>query len=117
MKILHIALTDGGGAGMGLMNQHRALLQLGVDSRVLVAIKQGKDATVTEMHPNQNVWGSNKYVVLLQKIARRLGLTFNQYDRIHRRIYNIKKKIAIPLLRLCIVAHLLSVLQLVLPQK
>ena len=57
MKILHIALTDGGGAGMGLMNQHRALLQLGVDSRVLVAIKQGKDATVTEMRPNTKCVG------------------------------------------------------------
>ena len=102
---------------MELMNQHRALLQLGVDSRVLVAIKQGKDATVTEMCPNQNVWGSNKYVVILQKIARRMGLTLNQYDRTHRRIYNIKKEIAIPLLKLCIVAHQLSVLQLVLPQK
>lgn len=96
MKILHIALTDGGGAGMGLMNQHRALLQLGVDSRVLVAIKQSKDATITEMRPNQNVWGSNKYVVLLQKIARRMGLSFNLYDRTHRDIYKIKKKIAIP---------------------
>ena len=96
MKILHIALTDGGGAGMGLINQHRALLQLGVDSRVLVAMKQGKDATITEMHPNQNVWGSNKYVVLLQKIARRMGLSFNLYDRTHRDIYKIKKKIAIP---------------------
>ena len=31
-------------------------------------------------------------MVILQKIVRRLGLTFNQYDRIHRRIYNVKKE-------------------------
>ena len=87
MKVVHIAVSDGGGAGMGMMNQHHALLALGVDSRVVVARKTSSDPTVAEMRPNRNLWGSNRVAGFAQKALRRAGITFNDYDRWHHRIY------------------------------
>lgn len=91
MKVVHIAMTDGGGAGMGMMNQHRALLALGVDSRVLVAKKTSADDTVEEMRPNQNLWGG-----IAQKALRRAGITFNDYDRWHHLIYKARLRHRVP---------------------
>lgn len=92
MRVLHIALTDGGGAGMGMMNQHRALRDMGIDSRVLVAIKRGNDSTATEMRPNLNIWSSNRYVQTLQRAACRFGFSLNPYDRYHHLIYNVRRR-------------------------
>lgn len=91
MRVLHIALTDGGGAGMGMMNQHRALRDMGIDSRVLVAIKRGDDSTATEMRPNLNIWSNNRSVQILQRAACRLGISLNPYDRYHHLIYNVRR--------------------------
>ena len=96
MKVLHIALSDGGGAGIGMMNQHRALLDMGVDSRVLVAVKKTDCPTVTLAQPNQYVWSTNRYLLLIEKIARRFGICFNRYDRIHHSIYKVRKRHNVP---------------------
>lgn len=96
MKVLHIALTDGGGAGLGMMNQHLALLRAGVDSKVLVAYKKSSLDTVYEMKPNHSVWSSNMYIYLLEKIARRLGICLTEYDKIHHLIYIIRRKHPVP---------------------
>ena len=96
MKILHIALSDGGGAGMGMMNLHYALLQQGVDSRVLVANKTTDDATVQVAKPNQYLWPAIPIIRFLEKVARRFGLCFNRYDRIHHDIYKVRKKHFVP---------------------
>lgn len=96
MKVLHIALTDGGGAGLGMMNQHLALLKAGVDSKVLVADKKSSLDSVYEMKPNHSIWSSNKYIYLLEKIARRLGICLTEYDKIHHLIYIIRRKHPVP---------------------
>ena len=96
MKVLHIALTDGGGAGQGMMNQHIALLKAGVDSKVLVAQKKSSLDTVYEMKPNHSVWSSNKYVYQLEKVARRLGICLTEYDKLHHLIYIIRSKHPVP---------------------
>ena len=96
MKVLHIALTDGGGAGLGMMNQHLALLKAGVDSKVLVAYKKSSLDSVYEMKPNLSIWSSNKYIYLLEKIARRLGICLTEYDKIHHLIYIIRRKHPVP---------------------
>ena len=59
MKVLHIALTDRGGAGEGMLNQHRALLERGVDSKVLVGLKRTNLETVVQTAPNQYMWGKS----------------------------------------------------------
>lgn len=92
MKVVHIAVSDGGGAGMGMMNQHHALLALGVDSRVVVARKTSSDPTVAEMRPNRNLWGGNRVAGFVQKALRRAGITFNDYDRWHHRIYKSQRR-------------------------
>lgn len=92
MNILHIALTDGGGAGMGMMNQHHALLRMGIDSRVLVAIKRGTDPTVVAMRPNLHIWGTSRGARLAQRVACRLGICLNAYDRCHHLIYKVRKR-------------------------
>lgn len=91
MKILHIALTDGGGAGMGMMGLHHALSAKGIDSRVLVAHKRSEDERVVEMQPNLHLWSSSKCLRFLQRAACRIGVCFNDYDRWHHRIYNVRK--------------------------
>lgn len=92
MKVLHIGFSDGGGAGLGMMNQHQALLKAGIDSKVLVAKKVSSLDSVYEMKPNHSIWSSNKYVYLLEKIARRLGICLTEYDKIHHQIYKIRRK-------------------------
>ena len=92
MKVVHLALTDGGGAGMGMMNQHRALRAMGIDSRVVVAQKRTADPWVAAMQPNLHIWGRSRVMRLLQRAACRWGICFNDYDRWHHRIYQVRKK-------------------------
>ena len=92
MKILHIALSDGGGAGLGMMNLHRALLAQGVDSKVLVGVKTTDEATVVEAAPNQHVWPGGCLGFFLQRVARRLGVCFTAYDRLLLQIYKMRSE-------------------------
>lgn len=91
MKVVHIALTDGGGAGMGMMTLHRALLAQGIDSKVLVAIKRCNDAEVMALRPNLHIWGKARWMQFLQRAACRLGLCLTSYDKWHRRIFRVRK--------------------------
>lgn len=75
MKVVHIATTDGGGAGIGMLNLHHSLLANGIESYVLVATKTSNDDSVIKMEPNHNLfhWSKNKLVHKAQKILRRRG--------------------------------------------
>ena len=75
MKVVHIATTDGGGAGKGLLNLHEALLSLGVESNILVAQKTTQLGSVVCMKPNHNLyqWSNNRIIRKVQKIMRRRG--------------------------------------------
>lgn len=91
MRVLHIALTNSGGAGMGMMNLHHALLAQGIDSHVLVAHKRSDKEHVVEMLPNLHLWARSKWICFLQRVACRMGFCLNDYDRWHHRIYNVRK--------------------------
>lgn len=91
MKVVHVALTDGGGAGRGMINLHHALLAQGVDSWVLVAHKRSNDERIVEMRPNLHLWGTSRWIQILQRAACRIGFCLNDYDRWHHRIYNVRK--------------------------
>lgn len=75
MKVVHIATTDGGGAGKGMLNLHEALLSLGVESKILVAQKTMQLDSVICMTPNHNLyhWSNYRIVRKVQKIMRRRG--------------------------------------------
>ena len=92
MKVLHIALSDRGGAGAGMLNQHLALLAQGIDSKVLVALKRTDLDTVFQTEPNQYMWGTSSAAMFLQKAARRFGICLNRYDRYRRTLYKIRSK-------------------------
>ena len=87
LKVLHVALTDSGGAGRGMLNLHRALLDIGIDSKVLVAIKHSKADFVYSVKPNRNIWHHSPCIYFLERVFRKCGICFNPYDRIIRRIY------------------------------
>lgn len=55
MKILHIATTNGGGAGKAAYRLHRGLLELGQESAMLVLKKSGEDPTVEEFSYQSSV--------------------------------------------------------------
>lgn len=75
MKIVHIATTDFGGAAKGLLNLHYALLEQGVDSKILVAEKTTHIDSVYLMEPNYQLfkWSKHRLVKKVQKILRRRG--------------------------------------------
>ncbi len=49
IKVVHIGMSDSGGAGMGMMRLHRSLCSAGHDSRVLVAVQNGNDDRTCEV--------------------------------------------------------------------
>lgn len=65
MRVVHVATTLAGGAGIGLERQHQALLAGGCDSRVLVS-DAGSASAVAQI-PLRNA-------PFYERVARRLGL-------------------------------------------
>ncbi|WP_031529595.1 glycosyltransferase [Dyadobacter crusticola] len=67
MKILHITCFDNGGAGTAAVRLHKGLLNLGIESKVLVLEKR---TDTPEVYAFQQ---TNKYFVLFQRILKNLG--------------------------------------------
>jgi glycosyltransferase involved in cell wall biosynthesis len=55
-KVLHMTLSDGGGAGIACIRLHHALRQLDIDSRVLVRKSSGNHEGVYTASPGQSRW-------------------------------------------------------------
>ena len=75
MKIVHVATTESGGAGIGLLNLHKALLACGVESVVLVRNKTLADDTIWQMQPNFHLfrWSKSRLIRIVQKLLRKRG--------------------------------------------
>jgi glycosyltransferase involved in cell wall biosynthesis len=75
MKIVHVATTEYGGAGIGLLNLHRALLACGEESSILVRNKTLADDTIQQMQPNFHLfrWSKNRWIRIIQKVLRKKG--------------------------------------------
>lgn len=96
MKVIHIATTDFGGAAKGMLGLHQALLNIGVDSKILVAEKHSNNNYVVEMAPNIGVIKYSKHKVFrkIQKLLRKKGffltnkekwdIIIRKVDAIHR---------------------------------
>lgn len=79
MIVVHLATTLAGGAGIGLWRYHRALLAVGIDSRILVMNPPpGLESEVARVH-----W--RKHTLPL-RIAQRLGLWSPRNERLRRKI-------------------------------
>lgn len=91
MKTLHIATTDIGGAALGMLNLHFALLKAGVDSKVLVASKATACDTIFQMQPNfdQFHFSKNKIIRKIQKILRKKGYRLSERERWNNKVSQI----------------------------
>jgi glycosyltransferase involved in cell wall biosynthesis/predicted O-methyltransferase YrrM len=61
MKVVHICTMDSGGAGIAAYRLHSGLRKIGVDSKMLVAVKSTNDPSVIEISP-ENYFGDDKNV-------------------------------------------------------
>ncbi len=95
MKIVHITTCDYGGAGLAVLRIHDSLLQLGIDSSVLVADKRTSLSTVFQVEPtatlNTNKKPSNKLLKVTKNILRRRGWFLTNLEK-YRKMFNSLKK-------------------------
>lgn len=89
MKVLHITTKDSGGAGLCCLRIHKALLDQGVDSKVLVLEKSSKDVP--------EIYSSKKFKIQsilwkgMNKVLRTLKLDITSYNK----AITLSKKIGI----------------------
>lgn len=88
MKILHVATTDSGGAGIGMLNIHKALLSHGIDSKILLANKTTSSDTIFQMESNFQMfhWSNNKFLRKVQGFARNRGYLKTPVEQLHHKI-------------------------------
>ena len=68
MKVVHLSLSDSGGAGLAALRINKALRSIGVDSRMLVADKSSKDDSVVQIKEKT----INTYIVPQNKVLKRV---------------------------------------------
>ncbi len=88
MKVVHISNIDTGGAGIAARRIHHALLDMGVDSSMLVRTKYTDDATVTQAVANLNLYNPPKNHLLrkMDKVLRRRGYRLTIVERYERKL-------------------------------
>ena len=92
MNILHISTTDYDGAGSCCYKIHKSLLELGVNSKILVLKKKTNDDNVI-------VYKSKKLILwkFLNKLLRILHLTLTDYNRIKKLESKTKTAYTLPI--------------------
>lgn len=98
MKILHVATIDSGGAGIGMLNIHKALLSHGIDSKILLARKTTSSDTIFQMEPNSRMfhWSSNRFLRKIQNFARNRGYLKTQIEQLNDKISLSSKLCDVP---------------------
>lgn len=88
MKVVHISTIDTGGAGIAARRIHHALLDMGVDSSMLVRTKYTNDSTVTQSVANINLYNPPKNHLLRKtaKVLRRRGFHLTQVEHYERKL-------------------------------
>lgn len=59
-SVLHISTSDSGGAGLGMMRLHQSLLEIGIDSKVLVLYKETDVPTVIQYTQSRRFKGEKR---------------------------------------------------------
>ena len=98
MKVLHIATTDYGGAGLGMINLHKSLLSKGIDSKILLAKKTTSSDTIFQMEPNFQMfhWSGNRVLRKVQSVARNRGYLKTQIEQLHDKMRMSSKLCDVP---------------------
>ena len=91
MKVLHICTTDSGGAGLCCLRIHQALLNQGIDSKVLVMEKSSTDPRVAEYGKYLNICRK-----VLNKLLRIAGLEVTDYNRVFNKSIKTRQCFTIP---------------------
>lgn len=92
MKVVHIAFSDYGGAGIATMRIHKALLNQGIDSKMLVAEKRSSEETIAVANESPGLAYTpprNKVLRKFFNMMRKRGAfltTKEKYDRMVRLI-------------------------------
>ena len=87
MKVLHISSFDSGGAGQCALRIHKALLNIGVDSKMLVANKTSDMPSVfvaEQSNLNRYVPPSNKALRKIEYSLRKRGLLLTELEKLQR---------------------------------
>lgn len=88
MKVVHITTMDHGGAGIAARRIHEALLQLGVESRMLVRYKTSDDDTITEAHADMGLYRPSRIPIVerVVRAMRRRGKYLTEVERYERQL-------------------------------
>lgn len=88
MKVVHIATMEHGGAGIAARRIHHALLQLGVESHMLVRYKSSTDNTVIEARADMGLYRPSR-IPIVEKVVRALrrhGKCLTEVERYERQL-------------------------------
>lgn len=94
MKVVHITTCDYGGAGLAVLRIHDSLLQLGVDSAVLVAEKKSLLNTVFQVEPspvlNTYQRPKNKLLRKVKNFLHRRGFFLTSIEKCKKTLNSLK---------------------------
>ena len=94
MKVVHITTCDYGGAGLAVLRIHDSLLQLGVDSRVLVADKKTSLNAVFQVKPSPvlNAYRrpNNKLLRKIKNFLHRRGFFLTNIEKYKKTLDSLK---------------------------
>lgn len=95
MKILHISTYDSGGAGLAALRLHKALLDNGIDSKMLVADKKSDIDTVfvaTESTINKYNPPKNPIARFIKVCLRKLGIGLERFEKYKESISKLQQQ-------------------------
>ena len=80
-SVLHISTSDSGGAGLGMMRLHQSLLEIGIDSKVLVFYKESDQSSVIQYAQPRRFKGEKR--LMKYGLYRRSYLSIKkEYDKV-----------------------------------
>ncbi|WP_262281021.1 glycosyltransferase [Hallella absiana] len=83
LKVLHICTSDSGGAGLCCLRIHKALLEQGIDSKVLTLNKTSSNVPEVYQYGRFRKYGTWKGLIIkaTNKIIRSCGLRLTDYNK------------------------------------
>ena len=94
-KILHISTHDTGGAGLAALRLHLALLDQGIDSKMLVAEKKSNINSViiaNESTINKYIPPKNSIIRFFKVCLRKIGIGITKFEIIKGKVSQLQKK-------------------------
>ena len=92
MKVVHITYSDSGGAGIAVVRIHKALLEQGIESRVLVAEKRSQEETIVLANESPDLVYTpprNRVLRKLMKLMRNRGFLLSLREKYERKLNRI----------------------------